>query len=574
MISEKKGVQQLIQYFKAWGIQHIVFSPGSRNAPLVVSFANDPFFQNYVVPDERSAAFFGLGIAEQVKAPVALICTSGSAVLNYAPAISEAYYRQIPLVVVSADRPTEWIDQGDGQTIRQNGTLSNFIGLAIELLENPIAKDKLWYNECQLNEVGFQLSQPEKKPIHINFPFTEPLYGQQAIENLPRIRKAHFRPTSEVLDLGDLRHLQEKWQQAKKKMIICGQMPKNGPLNQLLSDLSKDASVAVLIENTSNLSHTNFIACIDRTLNSISEDQIEHYTPDLLITIGGAVVSKRIKAFLRKQDIAEHWKIGHEFQTMDTYQALTESIAISPLSFFRQFLNDFKLNPNSRFGARWKQLDFLVQDAHRAAFASLPYSDLTVFEALLDYVPENSVLHMGNSSVVRYCQLFEPISTVRYYSNRGTSGIDGSSSAAVGASVGDPNHLHTLISGDISFFYDSNAFWNKHLQNNIRIVVINNGGGGIFKIIPGPNSTSQLADYFVAEQNLNAAGICSTFNINYYAAKNLQELDAIMPSFYTFQDNERPALLEIFTQEVNNEDVLQAYFQKIKVVNAPLLLEE
>jgi 2-succinyl-5-enolpyruvyl-6-hydroxy-3-cyclohexene-1-carboxylate synthase len=170
--------------------------------------------------------------------------------------------------------------------------------------------------------------------------------------------------------------------------------------------------------------------------------------------------------------------------------------------------------------------------------------------------------------------LFEPISSIRYYSNRGTSGIDGSSSTAVGASVGDPSHLHTLITGDISFFYDSNAFWNKHLQNNIRIIVINNGGGGIFKIIPGPNSTTQLADYFVAEQKLNAAGICSTFDINYYTAKSLADLDRLMPSFYTFQDNDRPALLEVFTQEVNNEEVLQAYFQKIKVVDAPLLLEE
>lgn len=559
--TEKYGVQQLKEQCFLNDLRTIVFSPGSRNAPLVIAFSQDDRFSCFVIPDERSAAFYAMGMAEELQKPVAVACTSGSALLNYYPAISEAFYRNLPLVVISADRPTEWTDMGDGQTIRQEGVFNNHIVDQTSLLESPKSENEKWYNQREMDRI---LQRCKNGPVHINFPFNEPLYDVSEDKILDKVH-TELLETESVLNSNQIAKLSEVWNNSDRKLIICGQMAKNGYLQEQLKQLAKDSSVAVLVENTSNLSDKSFIHCIDRTINSITTDYPDLFQPDLMITIGGAVISKKIKSYLRTSKPKKHWKIGTHFQFMDTYQSLTTSIPISPNTFFNTILEgDFKFGL-SRYGEQWKQLDYLVQDKHNDYLNSVKYSDLSVFNLILDAIPEKSQLHFGNSSVIRYAQLFDPIQSITHKCNRGTSGIDGSISTALGNCLADPNHLHTCISGDMSFFYDSNALWNHHLPSNFRMFVINNGGGGIFNIIPGPDKSEVKEKYFVTNQSYSAKPICEAFNVNYMSANSMEEIDDQLDSFFEIQSNNRPVLMEIFTPRDLNDKVLKDYFEKVKV---------
>lgn len=553
--TNKSGVSRFIENAVVYGMKQVVCSPGSRNAPLIIALDEHPEIETFVVHDERSAAFFALGLSLASGLPVGVCCTSGSAMLNYYPAVAEAYYQCVPLIVLSADRPEEWIDQGDGQTIVQKGVYENHI--RFEATINEFCHSENDESEIDLIvQNGFaQASGAWKGPIHFNFPLSEPLY-EISLRSIEPIEKVIIEKENHSIDFSEYT---KKWSRFKKKMILCGQSAKNVSLLNELVQISDDTSVVVLVESPSNLVHRNFIQCIDRTLAAISESELNDFEPDLLVTIGGAVISKKIKQLLRKANIKEHWKIGFEFPEMNTYRHLSNVVKCSPLTLFQKLNSEKEYVIDSNFGSKWKQKDYQFESAIGEFISTVPYSDLSVFELIMDYIPENSNLHLANSSVVRYAQLFSPISSLSYYSNRGTSGIDGSSSTAFGVSINSPNKYNVLITGDISFFYDSNAFWNNYLGKNLRIILINNGGGGIFKIIPGPKSTGKLEKYFNTENAFDSKGICDTFNIEYFKANNLMEIDSQMEAFY--EDNsERPKLMEIDTINCNNEKVLSDFF--------------
>jgi 2-succinyl-5-enolpyruvyl-6-hydroxy-3-cyclohexene-1-carboxylate synthase len=564
--SAKKGVQILLSQCIELGLKHVVISPGSRNAPLIIAFNQHPDIQTYVIPDERSAAFYALGMAQQLNQPVAVLCTSGSAPLNYYPAIAEAYYQQIPLIVFTADRPQAWVDQGDGQTIVQDEVFKSHIRYSVTIPENEGSKDLNWFLSRELSAAFHAATGKVKGPVHINLPFSEPLYNQSELA----ISNSDFKNIFALEPDTKLTHRQrekikEIWSKSSKKMIVCGQMSPNSNLERLLSDLAKDPSVAILVENTSNLVNSDFNHCIDRSLNSISESEKADFAPDLLITIGGAVVSKRIKTFLRTFQPKAHFKIGYEFLFMDTYQSLTHTIPMDEDRFFKEIL-DFEIAGNSRYGLMWKQKDYLIQDKSQAFFAeNSVFSDISVFNTVLDFIPESSELHMANSSVIRYCQLFDPVKSIHYRCNRGTSGIDGSTSTACGAAIVKPETWHTLITGDMSFFYDSNALWNHLLTPNLRIFMINNAGGGIFKIIPGPKSTAELDDFFVFNHQFSAENICKAFQVEYTSVKSIEEIENQMTDFYAYAEDGRPKLMEIFTSSAINDQELDAFFEKVRL---------
>ena len=560
--SNKIGVQLIVKQCVSNGVKHVVFSPGSRNAPFIIAFDNHPDVETYTIHDERSAAFFAMGMAQQLKAPVAVVCTSGSAVLNYYPAVAEAYYQGIPLVVISADRPNEWVDQGDGQTIVQGNVFQNHVQFSSSFSDKDVSDEYLWYMERELSK-GFQLGVKDwKGPIHINMALSEPLYDQVEVEER-NTKKIELVSSTNQLSSLEESNISKVWKESDKKLILCGQLDPDKILLDKLKELSEDTSVAILVENTSNLVHQLFIHCIDRTLNVITEEELEDYSPDLLITIGGAVVSKKIKSFFRNNRPKHHWKVGFDFPFMDTYQSLTHSFKVSEVSFF-SIINRLNVEKNSSmFGAKWKQKDFEVQDKLLAFYESLDYCDLKVFETVMDYLPEMSHLHMANSSVVRYCQLFDPIQSIQYWSNRGTSGIDGSSSTAAGAAFIKKEDWNVLISGDISFFYDSNAFWNKYITPNLRVFLINNDGGGIFKIIPGPSSTEQ-EEKFVAPHSFSAEYLCKAYNLAYFKANSIEDIESQMEDFYTYEEAGRAKVMEINTSFIKNEDYLKAFFDKVK----------
>lgn len=558
----KKGVQILVEQSVVAGMKYVVCSPGSRNAPFVIAFNQHPSIECIVIPDERCAAFFALGMAQQLQAPVGIACTSGSAALNYYPAIAEAYYQQVPLLVFTADRPQAWVNQGDGQTIVQEDVFKNHILHATTIMEDNGSVDYEWFVNREI-ATGIQISLGKVKgPVHFNFPFSEPLYNQVEVDFVP-IQPINVIDTDDVLSPSSIKLISSKWNTYTKKLVLVGQLSPNLHLENILAKISEDQSVVFLVENTSNQVNTNFVQCIDRTLEGISDERLIDFSPELLVVFGGAVVSKKIKAFLRKAQPKETWRIGYDFPFMDTYQSLSHTFQMNPTMFFTQINEVVEKSSFSPFWKTWKQLDYINHDRALEYVQDAPYSDLKVFHFLNDIIPENSHLHLSNSSVIRYAQLFNPIKGITTWSNRGTSGIDGSTSTFLGSALITNETWHTLITGDVSFFYDSNAFWNKLTFPNARIFLINNGGGAIFKIIPGPDSTEELDDFFVFNHGFSAEHICKAYGVDYLSAHSIDEIEQQWEQFYHYDENGNAALMEIFTPREINDKVLKDYFKSL-----------
>ncbi len=556
--SDKSSVQILLKRCLAAGMKTIVCSPGSRNAPIVISADSHPDIETLVIHDERVAAFYALGISLATREPVGLTCTSGSAMLNYYPAIAEAYYQCVPLIIMTADRPEEWINHGDGQTIVQKGVYNNHVHGELVIPES--AKEKGVYAE-KIEELLRNAITGWRGPVHFNLPFAEPLYDTAEVtasEVFP------FNVGIEPFRAESLRAFKKEWKAAKKIMVLVGQMDRDVGTEKLINDLSLDPSICVLVENTSNLSGSRLNHCIDRSLNVIPEDQWDEFKPDLLLTFGGAVISKRIKTFLRNTKGLKHFRVGFEFPEMDTYRHLTQHIFASPFDILKILQKEEMRKYHSNFGSKWKQLDFLVKDHQDLYLDSIEFSDLKVFHWINQFLPNGTYLHMANSSVVRYCQLFDPVQDAKYYGNRGTSGIDGSTSTALGFAFKMPENLNVLVTGDISFLYDSNALWTKYLLGNVKIILVNNNGGGIFKIIDGPSSTPQLEEYFEAKHEQTAEHICRAFNINYRSVSDDTGLQGELSTFFKDFGVGRPDLLEVFTDSSRNDKVLKNYFQEAK----------
>jgi 2-succinyl-5-enolpyruvyl-6-hydroxy-3-cyclohexene-1-carboxylate synthase len=561
MISSSKiMVQLIVDQLLAYDIRKVVVSPGSRNAPFSIAFDEHPEIETFVVHDERSAGFIALGMAQELGDTIALCCTSGSACLNYYPAISEAFYRSIPLLVLTADRPAAWINHGDGQTIVQRDVFKNHILGSLEFDEDLFEQKSIETHQNELSNL-LQITQSNwKGPIHMNVGLNEPLY-QTVEKSIDYGKRLTIDPPMKRIDAGEMELILQEINQSKV-LVLAGQMEQNPKLQQELIKLASFPNVVVLVENTSNIQHERFIHCIDRTLNGFDQSN-DAFKPEILITIGGAVVSKRIKAYLRTVGIQKHYKIGAEFPEMDTYRCLSKSFPLAPVDFFEQ-VNESELVANTHnFNGKWKALDIISKDRSLefvSEFSNL--TDLQVFQNIQDFLPESSILHMANSSVVRYAQLFDPLPGVRYESNRGTSGIDGSTSTALGAAIANPNKQHVLISGDISFLYDSNALWYEPFPRNFKMIVIQNYGGGIFKIIPGPADSKQRERYFEAKQAKSPASIAQAFGLQTKTISSLEELTEYLPLF--FDASCETQVLEVQTDDLNNAIDLDRYFEFLR----------
>ena len=557
--SDILGVNEIINICASKGMTHVVVSPGSRNAPLTISFARDERIETPVIVDERSAAYFALGIAQQTGKPVGLICTSGTALLNYAPAIAEAFYQRLPLIVMSADRPQEWIGQDDSQAIDQVDVLNNFVKASYHLPIAETGTDDLWSINRIMNEALSKSISGRLGPVHINIPFREPLYGEKKqLRNDERI--INKIDAKDVLTDESKNLLLGEWKASKRILIIAGLLPRNTELNICLSQLAKYKQVVVLTESISNLKDDNFIPCIDRVITSFSDVEINKFQPDLLINFGGPLVSKKIKSFLRDNSPKKHWFVGKEETFIDTFKSLSSHINLSPDSFFEDIL-PFLSEKESGYAKEWKGRDQLCDLAHDSYLQKTEWSDLKVFETILSVVPNGGNLQFANSSVVRYAQLFKMDQELLLNSNRGTSGIDGCTSTAVGASHVN-GKMTTLITGDISFFYDSNALWNKYLNPRLKIVLINNSGGGIFRFIPGPSDAPELDEYFETTQEYRADKLADTYGLDYFYADNQNSLNDILPSF--FNNENRASILEIKTPRKLNDVILRDYFKTIR----------
>jgi len=561
-VDSKQSVIDLVSVAYLKGIRKVVFSPGSRNAPLIIAFNEHKGFESFAIPDERVAAFFALGMAQQSGETVAIVSTSGSAALNFAPAIAEAFYQRIPLLVITADRPPEWIDQGNGQTMRQRNLYHNYIKKSYEISHETVHNDELWFNVRIFNEAINETKIEPKGPTHINFPLREPLYDfnidfSQA-DNV-KIIEQHSPPPELSEELLDT--LSKTWNKTGKKLILCGITEKSDALNNLLERLSEDPSVIVLTETTSNLYHPNFIEQIDRSLFSMNEGDFKTYQPELLLTIGTNIISKKIKSLFRKWDISEHWHIDETDIVIDTFKSLTKHLRCDLVHFFNAML-ERKIEVTSDYSKVWQQRNNELKSRHEAHLGRVGWSDFLAYHICLNVLPKNTNLQMANSAAVRYVQLMEKRSDISYYSNRGVAGIDGCTSTAVGAAWVN-NEFTTLVSGDIAFLYDSNALWLPYLSKNLRIIVFNNEGGNIFRIIPGPSTTNQLETFFETHHKVSAKYIAKAHSIEYFKASDREELEQALALFFSMERDAGPAILEVFTPRSENDVILKDYFKQM-----------
>lgn len=541
--------QSILQLFVAKGVTQIVISPGSRNAPLTIGFASNPEFTCYSIADERCAAFFALGIAQQTHKPVAVVCTSGSALLNYYPAFAEAFYSEIPLVVVSADRPLDKIDIGDGQTIRQANVFANHSGYNANLTEehSPENDRKI----CEALDTAIH----KKCPVHINVPFEEPLYDTVSAYTIEA--QVYNLAVEKVETNIDLSSLYTTWQKSTKKLILIGTHPPHTIPPNVLAYWANDPSVLVFCESTSNLHHPSFISSIDALITAFKSTDFEDFRPEILITLGGMIVSKRVKAFLRKYPAQMHWHVDR-LRAYDTFGYLSQHLKQTAAEFFIPLLTS---HTESSFTQKANQLQQYRKTKQQAFMPSLPFCDLKVFDHILPHIPDGWQLQLSNSSAIRYAQLVDNNPNVTVFCNRGTSGIDGSTSTAIGAGVG--SKLPTvLITGDIGFFYDSNALWNAYIPKNFKIILMNNGGGGIFRILPGHQENELFHTYFETAHCYTAQHLATMYGFDYLTASSEESLSEAYRQLW--EQNNKPVLLEIFTPTLANDGYLNDFFAAIQ----------
>lgn len=511
MYSNKENVNILTALLVAHGVRHAVVCPGSRNAPIVHNLNECPDIRCYPVTDERSAGFYALGMSLCLGEPVAVCVTSGSALLNLAPAVAEAYYQHVPLVAVSADRPPQWIDQLDGQTMPQPGALGRFVRKAVTLPE-PHDGESRWYCNRLVNEALME----RRGPVHVNVPITEPLFDFTT-PVLPVERTIELTPAD--MPPHVLSHVCRMFMQSRRPMLIAGQ-----PMNP----------------------HLDEAVCL------VKDD--ERYVPDLVVYTGGSIVSKHLKHFLRKA--RETWVVNATGEVTDTFQNVTRVLVGDGAVVADQvrFLLEQQPHPHP-FVSLWDQLLTYVRQKVEAY--EPPYSQMAVVRCLENTV-DDVPIHYGNSSAIRLANIYaqHPV-----WCNRGVNGIEGSLSTAAGFSVVTDDKVVCVL-GDLSFFYDQNALWNQNLRGNLRILLLNNGRGGIFYMLPGLNQSPARDKLVAAAHPATAEGICRQNDIRYIEVRDMQHLQRAMDTLL-YMDSDRPVLLEAFTDAATDERVMKDYYSSL-----------
>lgn len=566
--SDKENVNILTALLVAHGVKHAVVCPGSRNAPIVHNLNECPNITCHLVTDERSAGFYALGMAQIIRHPVAVCVTSGTALLNLLPATAEAYYQHVPLVVISADRPAMWIDQQDGQTLPQLDALGRFVSKAVSLPE-PSTDDERWYCNRLVNEALLCCQRHGGSPVHLNVPISEPLFTFN-VSALPTERV--IRQVTATTDVAHCQPLLADIQSAKHPMIVVGQLSNKEARRMALQLCALSADVVVVYECLGMACHEDasrypdplterlFPQHIDKVLMRMQ--QVEQYQPDVVVYLGGTLVSKRLKAFLRQSPAAKAWIINERGAIYDTFQNLTGVIEGAPydvleviLRYVRGEKERQRLPFESGFRSRWATLIQQVQ-AQNERFHP-PYSSWLAVKRFFETASHEDryVLHAANSMPVRLVNHF---ASDYVFCNRGVNGIDGSLSTAAGCSLVTTQNVYCVI-GDLSFFYDQNALWHS-LGGNFRVLLLNNGGGVIFQSLPGLKESTAQQTLISAQHHTTAWGICQQNNVAYLSAHDEEELENNMNRFVNDNFN-RPVVFEVFTSQEQDEQAMNEYKQ-------------
>jgi 2-succinyl-5-enolpyruvyl-6-hydroxy-3-cyclohexene-1-carboxylate synthase len=539
----------------AYGLRKTVLSPGSRNAPLIMAFHNHSEIECFVIPDERSAAYFAIGIAQFTGQPVGLICTSGTAALNYTPAMAEAYYQQLPLVAITADRPPEWVDQLDGQTINQTGIYGNFIVYQAQLPVEAYSGQEAWHVERLVRD-GFRQLALKNRPIHFNVPLREPLYHTTE-QNRPQVKPAVSENYRHVF--YDSQPMLDELKRYSRILLVFGMRRPNSAFSVLVDQLASRKDIVILGENLSNIPSECVFQMSDALFSAIQGNAPNALKPELFISFGDMVLSKPMKQWIRSLENTDRWIVTQSDLVPDVFQGIDRIIHQEPESFIKSLLA-MPESGRSNYYEAWQKAYETISGLQTDYVNAISWSDMQVFRILSKNLPDNSIVHLGNSSPVRYAQFFQWKKGTQFFGNRGTSGIDGVTSTAIGM-ASQTDKLVTLITGDVSFLYDSNALWNNYKKKNFKMIVINNQGGNIFSLIGGPENTGLMNDYFVTHIPVALDHLCKAYGISYYVARNKQELESGLEQCYA---DPACALLEVQTEPAVNTGVWKEYFRTIK----------
>lgn len=562
LTTDKTSCYILSELLSAHGVKQAVISPGSRNTPIVLALDANDNIKKHVVIDERSAAFIALGIAVATNAPVAIICTSGTAMLNYAPAVAEAYYQGVPLIVISADRPMQWIDQDDSQTLRQFEALGNFVKKSYDIPDFVASDEEMcWYANRVINDALITANDNRKGPVHINIQLNQPLSRriqrseqQRIISSVPTIKEIPSEVLSPLLEaIAD-----------KNILIVVGFMPANGNLQRMMVEMSAYSNVIILTETISNIAGDGIISTIDRVLSVADKEELENISPEVVISFGGALVSRFIKQYLRDQKPKRHLSIGFNHTTVDCFKSLTDRVEVAP-EYFLDLLNKHISNSstiNSNFRDNWLKLNDKATRSHERFIGKCQWSDLKAFSIIANSFKSSDVnLCLSNGTPIRYIQLFDNIKFNSCSCNRGVSGIDGCTSTAIGIATGNHNDecQTILITGDMSFSYDVGALATKFIPDNFKIIILNNSGGGIFRFIPSTADLPQLEKYFAVTPMLPIPELATAYGFDYYKASNEGELSQTMSQFMI---SSKKSILEIITPPDVSGKILRDYMSR------------
>lgn len=629
-MSSLQAVHNIPEICAQLGITDVVLSPGSRCAPLTIAFARYPGITVRTVPDERAAAFIGLGLAQAQQRAVALVCTSGTAGLNYAPAVAEAYFQQIPLVVFTADRPPEWIDQLDGQTVRQSDLYGAHAKGSFTFPADTAHADAQWHAARIVSEAIGLAEQFPAGPVQVNVPLREPFYPKAGEElQFGPVKVTRELPGRPQLPITVLAELREAIRSTSRVLVVGGQHPADAQLLLALRRFATAYQVPVVGDLIANL-HLPAAPDFDQRLHPLGRQDVflavpepglkAALKPELLITFGKSLISKALKLYLRTAKPAQHWHVQPAGAVADTFQSLTKVVRMEPTDFFSVLSENEPSNitrtavfepaalgavpgstqhsfvaaqdatrvaaapaPSGPLRLTWPGSGAQLGEAEAAAKAAYlkpwlaaenwatgflqefmqqpkqPFNEFTAIYKALQLLPDRTALHLANSMAVRYANILGlPAGrTVEIFANRGTSGIDGCTSTAVGAALAQPGRPVVLLTGDVAFFYDRNAFWHNYATPNLRVILLNNHAGGIFRMIEGPRQQPELEEFFETRQMLRAENTARDFNLRYFAVSTFAELESALPVFFAAESG--ASLLEITTDSPTNADFFEQY---------------
>lgn len=551
MYSDKENINILTSLLVSYGVRHIVVCPGSRNAPLVHNFDVSPDITTHAVTDERSAAFFALGLRLRLRQPVAVCVTSGSALLNTMPGAAEATYQHEGIIIISADRPQAWIGQLDGQTMPQHGALGTFASPSVSLPE-PHNDTERWLCRRLICEAMIANTCPPFPSVHINVPVSEPLFGFST-PCLPEI------PPVGIADLDDQngRETLRRILKGKRRlMVISGQTYDDSAAGFLMDKASGCVFVAEWLSPYGRVRH------IDEILRTTCAEELDNMRPDCIVYIGGHTVSKRLRHYMRSLDSRTMFiTVSDDGMLHDVSQHTTLVVKATAGDFMRMICNG-AICPDADmdFVRRWHDMDNMA--ARRISASCPPYSQMLAIRRLEENIDNSKdIMCYANSLSIRAGMMY---ASAYRYCNRGLNGIEGTLSMAAGMAAGAKEEGMTsgnitaaqnvyCVIGDLSFFYDSNALWIQELAGNMRIMLINNQRGAIFGMLPGLDRSPAHKPLIAAGHNATAEGICSQYGMEYYRATDTPSLEEGI-RLLTSGVHDRPVVLEVLTDADTDAD--------------------